>query len=84
MNLKLFKKDQVKNIIFILRDYDPDEDIQFIRNSVNDDLIKIWKEIKKPEEFENSIPSDLFKIDYYTLSSYKLQKDKFLSEVLIF
>lgn len=49
MNLKLFNVDQVKSIVFVLRDFHQDEDFEYITNSINSDLIKIWGEIKKPQ-----------------------------------
>ena len=52
-NLKLFQQESEKKIIIVLRDFDNEvDDISKLKESIMADMIKIWNEIPKPDEFK--------------------------------
>lgn len=61
VNLKLFDQKSSKKLLFVLRDFvDKGNNFDKIRETLENDLNKIWGEIYKPDKFANSKPSDFF------------------------
>lgn len=61
VNLKLFDQKSSKKLLFVLRDFvDKGNNFDRIRETLENDLNKIWGEIYKPDKFANSKPSDFF------------------------
>lgn len=84
MNLKLFQQSCAKKIVVVLRDYN---DKLFKREKFEDnilkDIVKIWEEIKKPDNCINSKVFDFFEIEFVTLPHKVYQPDQFDSEVAL-
>lgn len=82
MNLKLFQQECAKRIVFVLRDFDFNENsIERISETILQDITQIWDNIKKPEKF-NSIPFDkFFEVEFITLPHIFYFKDKFDTEI---
>jgi len=76
-NLKLFKQEGFKKLIFILRDYDDSENQDTIRNTIKQDVHKIWAEISKPKEYLASNPEQFFEFEFVFLTNYKWQRKIF-------
>ena len=77
-NLKLFQQESEKKIIIVLRDFDSNEDdISKLKESIMADMIKIWNEIPKPEEFKDQPCSKYFKFEFLTLAHKFYQTEKF-------
>ena len=55
INLKLFKQDSAKNIVFLVRDFDMkrygEKGFQNIKMRVEGRLEEMWNSIGKPDEF---------------------------------
>ena len=49
MNLKLFQQDTVKNIVFVIRDWDEEASLPDAEAKVNRYLHEIWNDIPKVE-----------------------------------
>jgi len=82
LNIKLFRTDIPKVLLFCIRDFDnQSENFENITNTLSRDVKKLWDEINKPAEFLNSSPTDYFHIGYYPLSHYKFQREKFNEDV---
>jgi hypothetical protein len=76
-NLKLFKQEGFKKLIFILRDYDDTENQDTIRNTIRQDIHKIWAEINKPKDLLASNPEQFFEFEFVFLTNYKWQRKVF-------
>jgi len=64
--------------LFTIRDFDDTrENIDFIKETVNGHLKKLWEEINKPAKFLNTVPDDFFTIDYFPLAHYNYCREKF-------
>ena len=82
LNIKLFRTDIPKVLLFCIRDFNKEsENFENITNTLSRDVKKLWDEINKPAEFLNSSPTDYFHIGYYPLSHYKFQREKFNEDV---
>lgn len=81
LNLRFFKAEQPKKIMFVIRDFRDDENLVGITQVLNDDVKKMWLEIKKPEEHKDLAFTDVFKIEVFTMSHFIFKHDNFLSDV---
>ena len=77
-NLKLFQQESEKKIIIVLRDFDNEvDDISKLKESIMADMIKIWNEIPKPDEFKDQPCSKYFKFEFITLAHKFYKPEKF-------
>ena len=77
-NLKLFQQESEKKIIIVLRDFDDKvDDITKLKESIMADMIKIWNEIPKPDEFKGQPCSKYFKFEFLTLAHKFYKTEKF-------
>jgi protein SEY1 len=82
MNLKLFQQECAKKILVVLRDFDPKRNIKSrIQELILKDIINIWNEIKKPDRYKNTLPSDFFEFEFITLSHKKYFENQFDAEI---
>jgi hypothetical protein len=83
MNLKLFQQECSKKILIVLRDFDSkrNEKSKFERLILND-IMTIWKEIKKPEKYRDSSPRDFFEFEFITLPHKKYLAKEFDAEII--
>ncbi|EGR28220.1 hypothetical protein IMG5_181490 [Ichthyophthirius multifiliis] len=77
MNLRLFKSDQVKQILIVFRDFnDEQDDFDIFCKDIRKEIKEIWKEINKPKELEELEPDALFKINFYKCANFQNKKLK--------
>jgi hypothetical protein len=76
MNLKLFQQDTVKNIVFVIRDWEEDANLEEATHRLNKYLQDIWKDIPKPEGMENTAFEDLFRVQVETLCYFRMKEFK--------
>ena len=77
-NLKLFQQESEKKIIIVLRDFDSDvDDLSKLKESIMNDMKKIWEEIPKPATFEDKSCSDYFKFEFLTLAHKFYKEEEF-------
>ncbi|KAH8892486.1 root hair defective 3 GTP-binding protein [Thozetella sp. PMI_491] len=85
VNLQLFVKDrqsQTRSLLFfVIRDHIGNTPLENLRNTLVQDLTKIWSSISKPNGLENSKIDDYFDFAFAALPHKILQPDKFLVEV---
>ncbi|KAH6695812.1 RHD3/Sey1, partial [Plectosphaerella plurivora] len=85
VNLQLFLKDKQSNIrsllFFVIRDHLGVTPLAALRNTLVQDLSKIWTSISKPPGLENSRIEDYFDFGFAALPHKILQPDKFTTEV---
>ena len=77
-NLKLFQQESEKKIIIVLRDFDSGvDDLSKLKESIMNDMKKIWEEIPKPATFEDKSCSDYFKFEFLTLAHKFYKEEEF-------
>lgn len=85
VNLQLFLKDKQSTprslLFFVIRDHLGTTPLSNLRNTLIQDLTKIWSTLSKPQGLENSLIGDYFDFAFAALPHKILQPDKFISEV---
>ncbi|KAK8107654.1 SEY1 [Apiospora kogelbergensis] len=85
VNLQLFLKDKQSNprslLFFVIRDHIGNTPLSNLRNTLIQDLSKLWSSISKPQGLENSRIEDYFDFAFSALPHKILQPEKFVSEV---
>ncbi|SPQ20615.1 e7f7be94-434f-4c8d-b2b4-396a504c7fff [Thermothielavioides terrestris] len=85
VNLQLFLKDrqsQTRSLLFfVIRDHIGNTPLSNLRDTLIQDLTRIWSSISKPQGLENSKIEDYFDFAFAALPHKILQPDKFLEEV---
>jgi hypothetical protein len=82
MNLKLFQQECAKKILIVLRDFDSKRNIKSrIQELILLDIRNIWNEIKKPEKFRDTLPSDFFEFEFVALPHKKYCEELFEAEI---
>lgn len=85
VNLQLFLKDKRTTsrslIYFVIRDFLGTTPLQNLRNTLMQDLSKIWTSLSKPQGLENSSIDDYFDFAFTALPHKIYAPDKFSQEV---
>ncbi|KAL2116296.1 hypothetical protein VTJ04DRAFT_8463 [Mycothermus thermophilus] len=85
VNLQLFLKDrqsQTRSLLFfVIRDHIGNTPLANLRDTLIQDLTRIWSTIAKPSGLENSKIEDYFDFAFAALPHKILQPDRFLEEV---
>jgi protein SEY1 len=80
INLRFFNQESAKQLLFVIRDFKDSENLEYIQKIITEDVTRLWKEIKKPKQFENVNPEDFFHLRFFPLSHYVFEKPKFEAE----
>lgn len=85
VNLQLFLKDRKTTsrslIYFVIRDFLGTTPLQNLRNTLMQDLSRIWQSLSKPTGLENSSIDDYFDFAFTALPHKLYAADKFVQEV---
>ncbi|KAI0974871.1 RHD3/Sey1 [Xylaria arbuscula] len=85
VNLQLFLKDRQATprslLFFVIRDHIGNTPLANLRNTLVQDLTKIWTSISKPQGLEKARIEDYFDFAFAALPHKILQPDKFVNEV---
>jgi hypothetical protein len=82
MNLKLFHQECAKKILIVLRDFDQKRNVKSrIQELILQDIRNIWNDIKKPEKYRDSLPSDFFEFEFIPLPHKKYCEEEFEAEI---
>ncbi|KAK2863643.1 Dynamin-like GTPase that mediates homotypic ER fusion [Arthroderma sp. PD_2] len=85
VNLQLFLKDTKSTprslLFFVIRDFVGTTPLDNLRNTLMQDLQRIWASLSKPEGTENSTIEDYFDFAFAGLPHKSFQPEKFASEV---
>lgn len=68
-------------LFFVIRDHIGNTPLENLRNTLVQDLTKIWSSLSKPQGLENSRIEDYFDFAFAALPHKILQPEKFVSEV---
>eukprot|EP01132_Coremiostelium_polycephalum_P005721 gene5721-7116_t len=79
LNLQLFQKKKTHKtlIFFVIRDHDNVTPLFELRKTILEDIDKIWNELSKPSEFDNSKANDFFDFDFTALPHKTYSPDAF-------
>lgn len=75
LNLRFFKSDQSKKLLFVIRDFREDENLEYIEGILRGDVEKMWADIKKPEQHKDLTYKDVFSVDVFTMSHFIYNHD---------
>ncbi|KAH9893717.1 SEY1 protein [Xylariomycetidae sp. FL2044] len=85
VNLQLFLKDKQSTprslLMFVIRDHIGQTPLSNLRNTLIQDLTKIWSSISKPQGLDKSRIEDYFDFAFAALPHKILQPEKFVAEV---
>ncbi|TGJ86082.1 hypothetical protein E0Z10_g2711 [Xylaria hypoxylon] len=86
VNLQLFLKDKQQStprslLFFVIRDHIGNTPLANLRNTLVQDLTKLWSTISKPQGLEKANIEDYFDFAFATLPHKILQPEKFIDEV---
>ena len=85
VNLQLFLKDKKSTsrslLYFVIRDFLGTTPLQNLRNTLMQDMAKIWQSLSKPKGLENSSIDDYFDFAFTALPHKLYQPDQFTREV---
>jgi len=87
VNLELFLKDKDKQnsprslLFFVIRDHLGTTPLSNLRNTLKQDLSRIWSGLNKPAGLEKSTIDDYFDFAFVALPHKILQPERFVSEV---
>lgn len=81
INLRFFNQESTKQLLFIIRDFSPEDNLQRVQKIMTEDVQRIWDEIKKPKQFEGVPASQFFELKFYTTSHYEYKKEEFITDV---
>lgn len=85
VNLQLFLKDKKSTsrslLYFVIRDFLGTTPLQNLRNTLMQDMAKIWQSLSKPKGLENSNIDDYFDFAFTALPHKLYQPDQFQKEV---
>lgn len=81
INLRFFNQESTKQLLFIIRDFSPEDNLQRVQKIMTEDVQRIWDEIKKPKQFEGVPASQFFELKFFTTSHYEYKKEEFITDV---
>lgn len=81
LNLRFFKTESAKKIIFVIRDYNDRENIEYIRSTLTADVERLWSEVPKPDQFRNVQSKEVFDVDVFPIHNYVYEKPEFMRDV---
>jgi predicted DNA-binding transcriptional regulator len=82
LNLKLFRSERPKEIIFVIRDFEKDkENPDNLSKTIYNKVRETWDKIAKPPGTENIKLEDLFHLNAFFLPSFIEEKEEFREKV---
>lgn len=81
INLKLFRQESPKLILFVLRDFTDQDSEADLKDTILADLNKIWKGIPKPKDLAALDYEALFRVEFFPLRHYVYEQDQFCKGV---
>lgn len=82
VNLSLFHKQNEKCLLlFVVRDFTGLTPLSNLGGSLESDMNKIWLELNKPEECQDSKLQDFFDLKFFSISHKHYQPEKFESDI---
>ena len=80
INLRFFNQESVKQLLFVIRDFNERENFDYIKKIISEDVYKIWEEIKKPKQFEHVKPNEFFELSFFKMHNYIYEKETFVAD----
>lgn len=82
LNLKLFRSERPKEIIFVIRDFEKDkENTENLSKTIYNKVRETWDKIAKPPGTEHIKLDDLFHLNAFFLPSFIEEKEEFRQKV---
>mmetsp|Transcript_28007 Transcript_28007/g.50173 ORF Transcript_28007/g.50173 Transcript_28007/m.50173 type:complete len:705 (-) Transcript_28007:31-2145(-) len=82
VNLRLFGTNSRQRILFMLRDFnDRQNNLEILKQQISETMVKIWKEIAKPDTHQHLSVFECFEFQFYTLANKEYMTDQFVQGV---
>lgn len=81
LNLRFFKSESAKKIVFIIRDYNDRENLDYIKDMLKNDVERLWSEIPKPDQYKNTQSKEVFEVEVFPIHHYLYEKQTFSRDV---
>eukprot|EP01006_Ploeotia_vitrea_P045321 TRINITY_DN66931_c7_g13_i2.p1 TRINITY_DN66931_c7_g13~~TRINITY_DN66931_c7_g13_i2.p1 ORF type:complete len:798 (-),score=459.54 TRINITY_DN66931_c7_g13_i2:154-2547(-) len=83
VNLQLFKNKSKTILMFVIRDHDEEQGtpLAALRDRLLNEMRDLWKDVRKPAEFEESDISEFFEIEFVGLADFRYRKEQFHEQV---
>lgn len=81
LNLRFFKTESQKKIVFVIRDFNERENIEYLKKVLITDIDKLWGEVPKSDEHRNLLSSDVFEVHVIPMRSYVYETENFERDV---
>jgi len=81
LNLRFFKTESAKKIVFCIRDFNDRENIEYISKILVADVERLWNEIPKPDQYRNISSKEVFEVEVFPIHNYIYEKPVFLNDV---
>lgn len=77
INLRFFNQESAKHLLFVIRDFKDNENLDYIKKIITEDVTRLWLEIKKPKQFEQASPEEFFQLHFYPIHNFVYERDRF-------
>ena len=81
LNLRFFKSENPKKIIFVIRDFNDRENLEFIKGLLEKDIEKLWSEVPKPDKYKDTLSKEVFELEVFPIHHFLYEKQLFLNDV---
>ena len=81
LNLRFFKSESPKKLVFVVRDYNDRENFEYIRAILKNDVERLWAEVPKPEQYKNLESKEVFEVEVFPIHHYIYMKTTFQTDV---
>ena len=82
LNVQFFNKETPKKIVFVIRDFNDRENFEYIHSILHEDVLRLWKEVKKPPGLEELAFDKLFRLEVVTIRSLVFEKAGFDADIV--
>lgn len=80
INLRFFNQESAKHLLFVIRDFKDNENLDYIKKIITEDITRVWIEIKKPKQFESAKPEEFFMLHFFPIHNFIYEKERFESD----
>lgn len=81
LNLRFFKSESPKKLVFVVRDFGEHENFEYIRSILKNDVDRLWAEVPKPEQYKNLQSKEVFEVEVFPIHHYLYKRSAFATDV---
>ena len=77
INLRFFNQESAKHLLFVIRDFKDNENLEYIKKIITEDVTRLWLEIKKPKQFEQARAEEFFHLHFFPVHNFVYERARF-------